>query len=195
MFVKHGVQFDNFKRLLQDGLVYPYVKLKGLELHEKIRFILPMVSKKNIKTMLTIFKFFNHCLAYEIEGRLYVQGQEKERIFDNGLYVKLYLPGHSTGSVKDIDAVGALISVLISAFDILKIENYLILDAMVKPDHFLEHIFEDVGSLKDYNPLLNLRWSNKEKKYLNNKLFDQNNNPVYPDMYNGKASEVNNLTE
>lgn len=195
MFVRHGVQFENFTSLLRDELVYPSVKLKGLELHEKIRFILPLVSKKDVKTLLTIFKFFNHCVAYEIEGRLYVQGQEKEITFDNGLFVKLYLSGHNTGSVKDIDMVGALISVLINAFDILKIENYLILDAMVKPDGFLEHVFGDAEALRGYNPLLNLKWSDKEQKYLNNKLFDKNNNPVYPDLGSGKVNGVNTPTE
>lgn len=57
---------------------------------------------------------------------------------------------------------------------------------MVKNQEFLKSVYGDLGFLKDYNPLLNLKWSPKDQKWLNHKLYDQKFNPVYPDLSYGK---------
>lgn len=57
---------------------------------------------------------------------------------------------------------------------------------MVKNQEFLKSVYGDLGFLKDYNPLLNLKWSPKDQKWLNHRLYDQDFNPVYPDLSYGK---------
>ena len=35
---------------------------------------------------------------------------------------------------------------------------------------------------KRYNPLINLRWNNKDKIWMNNKLYNEKFEPLYPDL-------------
>lgn len=182
LFFKNNLEFKDFSSLFSKKLVCPYVKFKNLGLHEKIRFILPNISEHTTEMLLRIFSFFNCCEAYKIEGKVYVQGLKNEIEFENGLYVKLYLPDYSTGTVENSNMIGTLLNVLEEAFEVLGIEHYVILENLLKPESFLDYVLGNKVDLKGYNPLLNLGWDKKNRTYVNHKLYDQQNNPVYPSL-------------
>ncbi len=182
LFFKNDSNLKDFSRLFSKNLVRPQVKFKNLDLHEKIRFVLPNISKRATEKLLRIFTFFNCCEAYKIEGKLYVQGLENEIEFDNGLYVKLYLPGYNTGNNENSDSIGTILSVLEQSFEVLGISHYIILNNVLKPESFLNYVLGESVDLNGYNPLLNLKWDKKNKIYLNPKLYDEENNPVYPSL-------------
>ena len=182
LFFKNDSRLKDFSALFSKNLVCPYVKFKSLNFHEKIRFILPNISERITEKVLRIFTFFNYCEAYKIEGKLYVQGLEDEIEFDNGLYVKLYLPGYKAGSVENSDSIGALLNVLEETFEVLGIEHYIVLNNTIKPESFLNYVFGAGIDLKGYNPLLNLKWDEKNMAYRNHKLYDEENNPIYPSL-------------
>ncbi len=181
LFFKSNSKLKDFSTLFSKKLVRPYVKFKNLGFHEKIRFILPNISNNVAEKLLRIFSFFNYCEAYKIKGSLYVQGLEDEIEFDNGLYVKLRLSYH-TGSIENSDVIGALLTTLEESFEVLGINHYIVLDNMIKPESFLDHVFGNDNDLNGYNPLLNLKWDKKNKLYRNHKLYDEKNKPVYPSL-------------
>ena len=166
-----------FQELLERGLLFPYLKLKNLGLYEKLYIILPKVSSEDKETLLTLFCYFNYCFIYEIEGESFINGLDEAIRFSEGLFVKLYLPNCTVGEIEQLFR---------QIFQVLEIERYVILENMVKNQEFLKSVYGDLGFLKDYNPLLNLKWSPKDQKWLNHKLYDQRFNPVYPDLSYGK---------
>lgn len=182
MFFRNDSNLKDFSYLFSKNLVHPQVKFKNLGLHEKIRFILPNISERVSEKLLRIFSFFPCCEAYKIEGKLYVQGLENEVEFDNGLYVKLYLPGQNTKSGGNFDSIGTILSVLEETFEVLEINHYVILDNVLKPESFLDYVFGGNVDFNGYNPLLNLKWDKKNKLYRNHKLYDEKNKPVYPSL-------------
>ena len=176
------------RELLESGLLFPYLKLKNLGLYEKLYIIAPKVSSKAKETLLTLFSYFNYCFIYEIEGETFISGLDEVIRFSEGLFVKLYLPDCNVGEIEQLFR---------QIFQVLGIERYVILENMVKNQEFLKSVYGDLGFLKDYNPMLNLKWSPKDQKWLNHKLYDQNFNPIYPDLLYGKktyAKENENKT-
>lgn len=168
---------ERVQQLLKKDLLFPFVKLKNLGLHEKLYIIVPEVNSEANEKLLTLFSYFNYCFIYEIEGETFISGLDEVIRFDNGLYVKLYLPNCNVGEIEQLFR---------QIFQILEIDHYVILENMVKNDEFLKSVYGDLEFLKDYNPLLNLKWSPKDQKWLNHKLYDQQFNPVYPDLSYGK---------
>ena len=65
-------------------------------------------------------------------------------------------------------------------FQYLKIEHYVILNDLVDGKKLLELIYGDLEFLKKYNPLKNLIWNEKVRQWMNNKLFNEKFEPVYP---------------
>lgn len=169
------------KELCEKGLIFPYLKLKNLDLLDKIYIILPDIPKKFNRIIIDIFSFFNYGFIYEIEGEYYIHGFSEERKFENGLMIKLYLPD------CQLDEFERLFDLI---FQYLKIDHYLILNDMVDGKELLKSIYGNLDFLKDYNPLINLIWNDKEKIWTNYKLFTEKFEPIYPDLFYGKDKYI-----
>ncbi len=50
-------------------------------------------------------------------------------------------------------------------------------------------IYDDVDFLDNYNPLKNLKWSEKDKRWMNQKLFNEKFEPVHPPLIPEEADE------
>jgi len=64
-------------------------------------------------------------------------------------------------------------------FQYLKIEHYLILNDLVDGKKLLDLIYGGLDFLEKYNPLKNLSWNNKDKQWMNHKLFNEKFEPLY----------------
>ena len=53
---------------------------------------------------------------------------------------------------------------------------------MIRGNEMLESVYGNLDFLEHYNPLKNLKWSVKDKRYINHKLFGENFEPKYPDL-------------
>jgi hypothetical protein len=172
-----GSQKSNFtnatNKLLKKGLIFPYLKLKNLNLHNKILIILPNVKPEfNIK-ILKIFYYFNYGFIYKIQGEYFIQGLPKEIKFKNGFMIKLYLPMFKHHEfMKFFDLL----------FDFLEIKNYLILSDLVDGKEVLRSIYKNLDFLDLYNPLRNLKWNENDKIWMNYKLYTQNFKKIYPEL-------------
>ncbi len=175
-FIPHRSLLEGIKTLIKKQLIWPYIKLKkqNLDLREKICIILPDVKQEHISTLIKIFSFFNFGFIYEIEGHYYVNGFYKEKKFENGLSIKLYLPN------CEISIFQQLFKKL---FQYLKIKKFLIMSDMIDGRNFLESTFDNLKFLKTYNPLKNLEWSEKDKKWINFKLYGERFKKNHPKLY------------
>jgi hypothetical protein len=131
------------------------------------------MKKEHIETILKIFSFFNIGYIYEIEGEYYIQGFTEEHKFENGMMIKLYLPD------CQLDEFEILFD---SIFEYLEIEHYVILNDLVDGKYLLKSIYKNLDFLKSYNPLKNLIWNNKDKKWMNHKLFTDKFEKRYPPL-------------
>jgi len=165
---------NHITNLLKKNLIFPYLSLKNLDLHNKILIILPNVKPELNKTLVKIFNFFNYGFIYEIEGEYYIYGFPDEIKFENGLMIKLYLPKCELHEfVKLFDLL----------FEYLEFKDYLILNDLVDGSQLIKSIYGELDFLKKYNPLKNLKWNPKDKKWMNPKLFTQKFEPIYPDLF------------
>ena len=160
--------------LLEKNLIFPYISLKNLDLIKKIYIILPDVKKEQNEKLLNIFSFFNIGFIYEIEGEYYIHGFPEEIKFENGLMIKLHLPD------CQLDEFEKLFDLI---FEYLGIKHYVILNDLVDGKNLLKSIYGGLDFLKSYNPLKNLSWNNKDKIWMNHKLFDGKFNKIYPDLF------------
>ncbi len=163
--------------LLKKGLIQPFISLKNLDLVEEITIILPDVKKELNESILKIFSFFNIGFTYELEGEYYIHGFEDIIKFENGIMIKLYFPD------CQIDEFEKLFDLL---FEYMKIDHYLILNDLVDGENLIKSTFNGLKFLETYNPLTNLIWNDKDKRWRNHKLFNENFEPVYPDLLFGK---------
>lgn len=159
--------------LLQKELIFPYLTLKNLNFIEKIYIILPQITKTTYQTLLQIFDFFNYGFIYEIEGEYYIYGMDKEITFENGMMIELYFPDCKMYQFQELFE---------QVFHYFKIDHYLILNDLVDGKSLLKRIYGDAAFLKQYNPLTNLIWNDKDKRWMNHKLFTENFEPVYPPL-------------
>ncbi|MFX0140666.1 MAG: hypothetical protein ACFFDN_43910, partial [Candidatus Hodarchaeota archaeon] len=159
--------------LLEKNLIFPFISLKNLDLKDKIYIILPEVKKENNDKIQKIFSFFNIGFIYEIEGEYYIQGFTKEKRFENGFLIKLYLPD------CQLDEFEILFDLI---FEYLEIKSYIILNDLIDGKYLLKSIYKDVDFLKSYNPLKNLIWNKKDKKWMNHKLFTDKFEKRYPPL-------------
>ena len=160
--------------LLKKKLIFPIVSVKNLALIEKLYIILPNVKKEHNEKLQKIFSFFNFGFIYEIEGEYYIQGMPEEINFENGLMIKLYLPDCQ---LDEFDKLFDLI------FEYLGIKHYIILNDLVDGKDFLKSIYGNLNFLDSYNPLKNLIWLDKDKIWMNHKLFDGKFEKIYPNMF------------
>ena len=165
--------------LLKKGLIQPFISLKNLDLMEEITIILPDVKEEHNKSILKIFSFFNIGFIRLIEGEYYIHDFEDVIKFENGMMIKLYFPD------CQIDEFEKLFDLL---FEYMEIDHYLILNDLVDGENLLKSTFNGLKFLEKYNPLTNLIWNDKDKRWRNHKLFNENFEPVYPDLFFGKKN-------
>ena len=67
-------------------------------------------------------------------------------------------------------------------FQYLNIEKYLILNDLINGTNLIKHVYGNLDFLKSYNPLKNLIWNDKDKKWINHKLFNEMFEPLYPEL-------------
>jgi hypothetical protein len=170
---------NSITELLKKGLIFPYISLKNLDIVEEITIILPDVKKELNETIFKVFSFFNIGFIYEMEGEYFIHGFEEVSKFENGIMIKLYFPD------CQFDEFEKLFDLL---FEYMDIDHYLILNDLVDGKNLVKSTFQSLKFLDSYNPLTNLIWNDKDKKWRNHKLFDENFKPVYPDLSYGKKN-------
>ncbi|TXT62583.1 MAG: hypothetical protein BAJALOKI3v1_540001 [Promethearchaeota archaeon] len=161
------------ERLLKQDLIFPYIDLRNLGLIETLIMVLPSVSEVIIPQIIKIFSFFNFGFIYETEGSYYIKGDKDSKKFKKGLVIQLELP--------DTD-LGEFIQRFHQIFQYFDIENYLILNDLLDGKTLLENVYGNLDFLKQYNPLNNLEWNEKDKIWMNSKLFDEEFNFLYPEL-------------
>jgi len=171
----------SISELLKKGLIQPFISLKNLDLVEEITIILPDVKKEHNESILKIFSFFNIGVIYEMEGGYYIHGFDEVIKFENGIMIKLYFPD------CQIDEFEKLFDLL---FEYMEIDHYLILNDLIDGKNLINSTFNGLKFLETYNPLTNLIWNAKDKKWRNHKLFNENFEPVYPDLFFGKGITI-----
>ncbi len=164
---------DHITSLLKKNLIFPYLSLKNLGLHDKVYIIIPNLKQETVESLIKIFSFFNLAFIYEIEGEYYIYGFDKEVKFPNGLMIKIYFPK------CELHEFERLFDLL---FEYLEIKDYLILNDLVDGFNLLKSIYGGLDFLKSYNPLKNLEWNKQEKRWMNPKVFTSKFEPIYPDL-------------
>lgn len=170
LITKKKTQINSITTLLKENLIFPYLKLKNLDLKEKIYIILPNTSQEINDILIKIFNFFNFGFIYEIEGEYHVKGFDKTKKFENGLFIKLFLPDCEISDFQRL---------FHSIFQFLKIKKYLILNDLVDGKNLIKSIYRSLDFLESYNPLKNLKWNDKDRIWMNRKLFGENFEPKY----------------
>ena len=168
---------DSITELLKKGLIFPYISIKNLDLIEEITIILPNVKQELNETIIKIFSFFNVGFIYEVEGEYFIHGFDEVIKFENGMMIKLRLPD------CQLDEFEKLFDLI---FEYLEIDQYLVLNDLVDGKNLIKSTFKELKFLETYNPLINLIWNDKDKKWRNHKLFNEKFEPVYPDLFYGK---------
>ncbi|MFX1373742.1 MAG: hypothetical protein ACFFCE_17985 [Promethearchaeota archaeon] len=168
---------NNITTLQKKNLIFPYLSLKNLDFQDNIYIIIPNVKEELNSKIIKIFNFFNYGFIYEIEGEYYIYGFTEQIRFENGLIVKLYLPQ------CEVDEFLRLFDRL---FEYLEINNYIVLIDLINGNNLLRDIYGDLSFLESYNPLINLKWNNKDKIWMNHKLFTEKFERIYPDLFFGK---------
>ncbi|MHA1293199.1 MAG: hypothetical protein ACTSQJ_11065 [Promethearchaeota archaeon] len=171
--LRKSLELEDINLLLKNNLIYPYLKLKNLGFQEKIYIFLPNLTKDLKEILIKIFSFFNYGFIYEISGELFLYGFDDKKNFENGLFVKLYLPFSDLSEFQ---------KVFDKLFYYLKINNYFILSDLIKGYNLLKSIYGNLEFLGLYNPLKNLIWSEKDKQWMNHKLFKEEFKPNYPNL-------------
>ncbi len=150
--------------------LFPFISLKNLNLIEKVYIILPNVKKELNQKIIQIFEFFNFEFIYEIEGEYYIYDLDDVIQFENGLMIKLYFPDCKMFKFQNLFE---------SVFHYLGIKHYVILNDLVDGKRLLKVIHDDLDFLDNYNPLKNLKWSEKDKRWMNHKLYREDLIPIY----------------
>lgn len=169
---KHS-KINHITSLLKKNLIFPYLSLKNLELTEELHVIIPNLKPELNDKLIKIFSFFNLGFMHEIEGEAYIHGFDKEIQFENGLYIKLFFP---PCELNEFFRVFDLL------FEYLEIKHYLILSNLVSAKNLLKSVYGSLEFLKSYNPLKNLKWNEKDKIWMNHKLFSQEFEKQYPPL-------------
>ncbi|MFW9895933.1 MAG: hypothetical protein ACFFD7_09045 [Candidatus Thorarchaeota archaeon] len=164
---------NNITKLIEKNLIFPYISLKNLDFQDKISIILPDIKIGLIEKILNIFGFFNFCRIYKIEGEYYIRGLEDNKVFENGLLIEIWFPKCELDEFFDVFDL---------LFQYLEINHYLILTDLVNGKTLLKSIFGNLNFLNTYNPIINLKWNNKDKIWMNHKLFNEKFEPIYPDL-------------
>jgi len=166
--------------LLKKKLIFPYLSLKNLDFQDKVSIILPNVKNEFNEKIIKIFSFFNMCHIYEIEGELYIYGFEDIKSFENGFLIEIWFPK------CEMDEFFEVFDLIFQYFEI---KHYLILTDLVDGRQLLKSVYGNLEFLDSYNPLKNLIWNDKDKIWMNHKLFNEKFEPIYPDLLYGEKRE------
>lgn len=166
-------KISNITELLKKKLIFPYLSLKNLDFQDKVSIILPDTKQGFNEKVIKIFSFFNVCRIYEIEGEFFIYGFQQERTFENGLLIEIWFPK------CELDEFFNVFDLL---FQYLEIKHYIILTDLVNGKTLLKSVYGNLDFLKEYNPLLNLMWNDKDKIWMNHKLFNEKFEPIYPEL-------------
>ena len=172
---------NNITELLQKKLIFPYLSLKNLDFQEKISIILPNIKQDLNDEIIKIFGFFNVCRIYEIEGEYFIYGFEDIKPFKNGLLIEIWFPK------CEVDEFFEIFDLL---FQFFNVKYRLILSDLVNGNTLLKSIYGNLDFLNSYNPLLNLKWNEKDKIWMNHTLFNEKFEPIYPDLILKKKDQV-----
>ena len=170
---KKATTVNRIINLLEKGLIFPYLSLKNLDLHDKVYIIIPNLKSELNNTLVKIFSFFNFAFVYETEGEYFIYGFEQEKKYQNGLMIKIYFPK------CEISEFMRLFDLL---FEYLEIKDYLILNDLVDGKNLIKSIYGGLAFLNSYNPLKNLEWNDQDKIWQNPKIFTSKFEPIYPDL-------------
>ena len=170
---KKATTVNHIINLLEKGLIFPYLSLKNLDLHDKVYIIIPNLKSELNNTLVKIFSFFNYAFIYETEGEYFIYGFEQEKKYQNGLMIKIYFPK------CEISEFMRLFDLL---FEYLEIKDYLILNDLVDGKNLIKSIYGGLAFLDSYNPLKNLEWNEQDKIWQNPKIFTSKFEPIYPDL-------------
>ena len=165
--------FEELRLLIENKVIYPYLKLKNLEFKEIIHFFLINIKEDTIDILKKAFQYFNLVNFYEIKGEYYIHGFDSKKEIKKGLLVKLFLPDCR---------IADFLRVFEYVFQFLNVEKYLILNDLVNGEHFVKSVFGDNKIFETYNPLNNLIWDPKKKIWKNHKLFGPKFEYLYPDL-------------
>jgi len=177
-----STEINQTLNLLAKSLIFPYIQLKSLGLIEKVYIILPNVESRHILSIIKIFSYFNFGFISEIEGTFFVHELEDKTKFENGIFIKLFLPDCD---ISDFQPVFRKI------FSFLNIERYLILTDYVKASNLLQHVFGDFDFSEKYNPLKNLEWNSDDKIWKNHRILSKDFEMKYPKLIvNEKETET-----
>ena len=166
--------FDEIQPLIKEKIIFPYIKLKNFGFKEIIHFILLNLKAETVEKLRHIFHYFNFGFIYDIEGEYYIHGFKKKKRVKRGLMVKLYLP-----------ELSEFLKIFENVFQYLKVEKYLILTDLVSGDYLLRSVYGSTTYhkfIKKYNPLQNLIWKPRAKRWVNHKLFGKNFEYLYPEL-------------
>ncbi|NVM38094.1 MAG: hypothetical protein HWN81_21045 [Candidatus Lokiarchaeota archaeon] len=170
---KKATTVNDIVNLLEKNLIFPYLSLKNLDLHDKVYIIIPNLKPELNTTLVKIFNFFNFVFIYEIEGEYFIYGFEQEKKYKNGLMIKIYFPK------CEISEFMSLFDLL---FEYLEIKHYLILNDLVDGKRLIKSIYGGLTFLDSYNPLNNLEWNEQDKIWQNPKIFTSKFKLIYPDL-------------
>ncbi len=172
-----AAKLDKIRTLLKEELIFPCIKFENIGLPEKITLIVPDIKKEHIEKLIDIFSFFNLVKIYETEGEFFIYGFPEEKKFEDGLMIKIYFPFKHD--------IFRFIEVFNLLFEFLQIDYFLIIDSIFDGKNLLKHVYGSLDFLKKYNPLKNLKWNDKDKIWMNHKLFNEKFEPLYPDLLFG----------
>ncbi len=164
---------NHITSLLKKNLIFPYLSLKNLDLHNIVYIIVPNMKKESIDTVVKVFSFFNVATIYEIKGEYFIYGFKQQIQFPTGLMIKIKFPK------CEISEFERLFDLL---FEYLEVEHYIILNDLVDGSNLVKSIYGGLDFLKSYNPLKNLEWNKKQKRWENPKVFTSKFEPIYPDL-------------
>ena len=100
-------------------------------------------------------------------------GFEDIKSFENGLLIEIWFPQ------CEMDEFIEIFNLL---FEYFKVKHYLILSDLVEGNTLLRSSYKNFDFLKKYNPLKNLIWNEKDKIWMNHKLFTEKFEKIYPKL-------------
>ncbi len=164
---------------MKKKLIFPVISLKNLDIQDKISIILPDIKPEHKEKLLNIFSFFNISRLYETEGEFFLSEFPEVKQFESGMLIEIWFPQCELSEFFDIfDLI----------FHYLDIKYYLTLTDLVNGKILIKNILGKVN-FDSYNPLTNLKWNEKDRIWMNHKQYNENFEPLYPDLFFGQKRD------
>ena len=156
--------------LLKSKYISVYTKFKNLALREHIAIIIPDLNQTQKKKIIEILEFFNIVRISEIKGEYYIHNFIDKITFENGLFIKIWFPNIE---------ISLYVELINKIFELLNVRFAFFFTEMFKSKSFASSVFSNID-LKSYNPLINLKWDEINKEWVNWKLINENFEFNYP---------------